>query len=169
VGYLTAWIVYSKRDNTVGLPKVVYLQFGFLLWLAAATTAMCFVLTRRSVRAPALLDVRRRLVSESMRADERHNRELAEQLHDGPLQNLLAARLELEEVRERTPDPAFDTLDPALHETAARLRSTGADRHPQVLAELRLTAALRELVRLYEYRANFATEAELEDVDRPPS
>jgi two-component system NarL family sensor kinase len=70
---------------------VVYLQFGFLSWLAVATTALCFVLTRRAARVTALLDVRRRLVSESMQADERTNRELAEHLHDGPLQTLLAA------------------------------------------------------------------------------
>ncbi|MET0451566.1 MAG: sensor histidine kinase, partial [Mycobacterium sp.] len=103
--YLGAWIVYSKRDDHVGLPDVVYLQFGFLLWLAAATTALCVVLTRRAARVAALLDVRRRLVAESMQADERTNRELAEHLHDGPLQTLLAARMELDEVRERIPDP----------------------------------------------------------------
>jgi two-component system NarL family sensor kinase len=45
-----------------------------------------------------------------MISDERHNREVAEHLHDGPLQTLLAARLELDEVRERHPDPARELL-----------------------------------------------------------
>jgi two-component system, NarL family, sensor kinase len=52
---------------------VVYLQFGFLLWLAVATAALCLVLTHRAARVSAFLDVRRRLVAESMQADERTN------------------------------------------------------------------------------------------------
>jgi two-component system NarL family sensor kinase len=167
--YLAAWIIYSKRDDHVGLPDVVYLQFGFLLWLAVATTALCFVLTRRAARVTALLDVRRRLVSESMQADERTNRELAEHLHDGPLQTLLAARLELDEVRERIPDPALDMVYAALNETAAGLRSTVTALHPQVLAQLGLTPGVRELLRQYEGRGDFTIDAELEDVGRPAS
>jgi two-component system NarL family sensor kinase len=95
VGYLGVWIVCSKRDDAVELPSVVYTHFGLLLWLAAAMTALCYFLTRAAARVAALLDMRRTLVSESMRADERHSRALAEQLHDGPLQDLLAARLNL--------------------------------------------------------------------------
>jgi two-component system, NarL family, sensor kinase len=167
--YLGAWVVYSKRDDHVGLPDVVYLQFGFLLWLAAATTALCLVLTRRAARVAALLDVRRRLVAESMQADERTNRELAEHLHDGPLQTLLAARLELDEVRERNPDPALDMVYAALNDTAAGLRSTVTALHPQVLAQLGLTPGVTELVRQYEGRGDFAVDAELEDVGRPAS
>lgn len=167
--YLGAWIVYSKRDDHVGLPDVVYLQVGFLVWLAAATTALCFVLTRRAARVAALLEVRKRLVAESMQADERTNRELAEHLHDGPLQTLLAARLELDEVRDRMPDPALDMVYEALNDTAAGLRSTVTALHPQVLAQLGLTPGVRELVRLNESRGDFIIDAELEDVGKPLS
>ena len=124
VGYLAVWIFYSKRDDRIGLPNIVYTHFGFLLWLAVATTALCFVLARRSLRVRALQEVRRQLVSEAMQADERRNREVAEHLHDGPLQTLLAARLELDEARERNPDPALDMVYEALQETATGLRST---------------------------------------------
>ncbi len=167
--YLGAWIVYSKRDDHVGMPDVVYLQFGFLIWLAVATTALCLVLTRRAARVTALLDVRRRLVAESMQADERTNRELAEHLHDGPLQTLLAARLELDEVRERMPDPALDMVYAALNDTAAGLRSTVTALHPQVLAQLGLMPGVRELVRQCETRGDFTIDTELEDVGEPPS
>ena len=167
--YLGAWIVYSKRDDHVGMPDVVYLQFGFLIWLAVATTALCLVLTRRAARVSALLDVRRRLVAESMQADERTNRDLAEHLHDGPLQTLLAARMELDEVRERIPDPALDMVYAALNETAAGLRSTVTALHPQVLAQLGLAPGVRELLRQYETRGDFIIDADLEDVGRPAS
>src|ERR1700757_1871177 len=123
VGYLGVWIVYSKRDDTVELPSVVYTHFGLLLWLAAAMTALCYFLTRAAARVAGLLEMRRTLVAEAMRADERHARALAEQLHDGPLQDLLAARLELDEVRERHSDPALDAAYQAVQDTAIRLRS----------------------------------------------
>jgi two-component system NarL family sensor kinase len=118
---------------------MVYTHFGCLLWLAVAMTALCFVLARRSMRVKALQEMRRQLVSEAMASDERRNREVAEHLHDGPLQTLLAARLELDEVRERHPDPALDMVRAALQETAKGLRSTVTELHPQVLAQLELT------------------------------
>jgi two-component system, NarL family, sensor kinase len=169
VGYLAAWIFYSKRDDRIGLPNIVYTHFGFLLWLAVATTALCFVLARRSVRVRALQEVRRQLVSEAMQADERRNREVAEHLHDGPLQTLLAARLELDEARERNPDPALDMVYQALQETATGLRSTVTQLHPQVLAQLGLTPALRELLKQFEARTQIAVDADLEEVGKPDS
>jgi two-component system NarL family sensor kinase len=166
-GYLTVWIIYSKRDERIGLPNIVYTHFGFLLWLTVATTALCFVLARRAVRVRALQEVRRQLVSEAMQADERRNREVAEHLHDGPLQTLLAARLELDEARERNPDPALDMVYQALQETATGLRSTVTELHPQVLAQLGLTPALRELLKQFESRTQIAVFADLEEVGKP--
>jgi two-component system NarL family sensor kinase len=169
VGYLTAWIVYSKRDNHVGFPDIVYTQVGFLLWLAVAVTALCFFLARRQARVLALQEVRSQLVAEAMAADERHNREIAEHLHDGPLQNLLAARMEVDELRERSPDPALDAVYNALQETAAGLRSTVTQLHPQVLAQLGLEAAVRELLRQFATRGDYEVIADLEDVGKPES
>jgi two-component system, NarL family, sensor kinase len=168
-GYLAVWIFYSKRDDRIGLPNIVYTHFGFLLWLAVATTALCFVLARRSRRVKALQEVRRQLVSEAMQADERRNREVAEHLHDGPLQTLLAARLELDEARGRNPDPALDMVYQALQETATGLRSTVTELHPQVLAQLGLTPALRDMVKQFEARTRITVVADLEDVGKPDS
>jgi two-component system, NarL family, sensor kinase len=87
----------------------------------------------------------------------------------GPLQDLLAARLELDELRERHTDPRLDAAYQAVQDTATRLRSTVTALHPQVLTEVGLTAGLRELIRDYEHRGNFAIEADLEEVGRPRS
>ncbi|MCP9272469.1 sensor histidine kinase [Mycolicibacterium arenosum] len=169
VTYLTAWIVYSKRDDTMGLPDIVYTQVGFLLWLAVAVTSLCFFLARRQKRVMALQEVRRQLVAEAMQADERHNREVAEHLHDGPLQTLLAARMEVDLLRESKPDPALDMVYDALQDTAAMLRSTVTELHPQVLAQLGLAPAIRELLRQFESRGDYLVEADLEDVGKPES
>jgi two-component system NarL family sensor kinase len=85
------------------------------------------------------------------------------------LQDLLAARLELDEIRERHNDPGLDAVYQAVQDTATRLRSAVTALHPQVLTEVGLTAALRQLVRDYEHRGNFAIEADLEEVGRPRS
>lgn len=167
VGYLAVWILYSERDDNVGLPDIVYMHVGFLAWLAVASAALSFVLARRSARVRTLMEVRRQLVSESTRADDLRNAELAEHLHDGPLQTLLAARLDLDEIRERIPDPGLDRVHAALQETAAGLRSTVTALHPQVLAQLGLTPAVRELLRQYENRPEITVRAELEDVGQP--
>ncbi|EHI45653.1 sensor kinase [Rhodococcus opacus PD630] len=166
VGYQVVWIIYSKRDDAVGFPDEVYLYFGFLLWLAAATTALSYVLVRRSATVISLMDVRRQLIAESMDAEERERRQLAEDLHDGPLQNVLAARLDVEEALERNPDDMLVAAESALRETAAQLRSTVTTLHPQVLAQLGLTAALRELADLYA-RRGFEMSVSVDDVGHP--
>lgn len=167
--YLAVWIVYSKRDDTVGLPNIVYTHVGFLLWAAVATTALCMVLVQRRARVLRLQDMRRQLVSEAMQADERHSREVAEHLHDGPLQTLLAARLDLDEVGERIGDPALESVRAALQQTAAALRSTVSSLHPQVLAQLGLTPAVRELVTQFANRGEYRVEADLDEVGKPQS
>ena len=165
-GYLLVWVVYATRDENMGtlIPGVVYVRAGCLLWLTAATTALSFTLARRAARVRALLDVRRTLVSESMRADERRNRELSEQLHDGPLQTLLAARLDLDELRDNPSDEGFDRLDSALRDSVAALRSTVGTLHPQVLAQVGLTAAMRDLVHGYEQRWGTPVDAAIDEV-----
>lgn len=169
VGYLVAWIIYSKRDDHMGLPNIVYVQVGCLVWLALATTALCYVLARRSARVQTLLDARRRLMAESMRADERNSRQLSEQLHDGPLQNVLAARLDIDELREHPTPEGFDRLDAALRDTVTLLRTTVSTLHPQVLAQVGLTAALRELITQYDRRWRVDIGADLGEVGRPRS
>ena len=170
-GYLLAWAAYATTEQKMGnrIPTVVYVQVGCLLWLTAAITALSFTLARRRARVLGLLDVRRRLIAESMRADERSNRELSEQLHDGPLQNLLAARLDLDELRDNPTAEGFDRLDAALRETVSGLRTTVATLHPQVLTQLGLTAAVRDLAQRYQHRWGTPVSIDLEEVGRPDS
>jgi two-component system NarL family sensor kinase len=169
LGYLGVWIVYSKRDDTVGLPDIVYIHVGFLLWSAVAAAGLCLVLVHRQARVTKLQETRRQLISEAMHADERHSREVAEHLHDGPLQTLLAARLDLDEVRERSADPALESVHTALQQTATALRFTVTQLHPQVLAQLGLTPAVRELLRQFETRGDYIVHADLDEVGRPES
>lgn len=169
LGYLLVWAVYATQDQKMGdhIPALVYVQVGCLLWLTAAITALSFTLARRRARVLMLLDVRRRLLAETMRADERNNRELSEQLHDGPLQNLLAARLDLDELRESPTAANFDRLDAALRETVSALRTTVSTLNPQVLEHVGLSAAVNELAQATEQRWGTPVHTELDEVGRP--
>lgn len=168
-GYLLAWAVYVISDQEIGdsIPAVVYVQVGCLLWLTVAITALSYALSRRRARVVALLDVRRRLIAESMRADERQRRELSEQLHDGPLQNLLAARLDLDELRENPTPEGFNRLDVALRDTVGELRTTVSTLHPQVLAQVGLSAAVRDLAQRYEQRWGTPVRVDIDEVGKP--
>ncbi len=167
LGYLLAWFVYAVRDSENHIPAVVFVQAGCLLWLAIALTALSYTLNRRAARVRKLLEVRRRLVSEVMQADERSDRRLSEQLHDGPLQNLLAARLDLDELRVNPTPEGFAFLESALLAAVGEIRAAVATLHPQVLTRLGLTAAVRELVSAQEQRYGVRIEADLEEVGRP--
>lgn len=167
-GYLGVLVLYTRRGSIEGIADDEYYTVGTLLWLTAVTTGMCFVLKRRSERVGQLLHTREQLMLETMRAEERQSREIAERLHDGPLQNLLAARLEIEDVLERQPDPALQAVHASLRDTAAELRGAVSTLHPQVLAELGLTAAVDELGRQYGARGTVKIETDLQDVGSPP-
>ncbi|ATQ29062.1 ATP-binding protein [Rhodococcus ruber] len=157
-GFLLVWLFYAVRDDGVDLPAVVYLYFGFMVWLAAAMTGLSVVLAHRADAVAALLATRRRLVTEALDAESRERQLLAEQLHDGPLQNVLAARLDVEEAGERRPDDALLAADTALREAARQLRSTVTTLHPQVLSQLGLATALRELAEQSARRGGFAVD-----------
>lgn len=164
IGYLLVWLLFAWREDHIELPIEAILYFGFLLWLAAATTGLSFVLVRRSQTIASLLHIREQLVTEAMRTEERERQELAEHVHDGPLQNVLAARMDLEEALERQPDPAVAAAETALRETAVQLRTTVASLHPQVLAQLGLSAALRELAQQAAMKGEFELSTRIDDV-----
>jgi two-component system NarL family sensor kinase len=166
-GYLVAWAVYAGRDERLDIPGVVYVQLGAMLWLTVALTTLAYSLRRRAERVESLLEVRRRLVSEVLQADARNSRMLSEQLHDGPLQNLLAARFDVHELRTRPSAAAIDRIEAALGEASAALRTTVSTLHPQVLEQAGLAAALRQLIAGHEQRWEIAIDADIDDVGRP--
>lgn len=95
-----------------------------------------------------LVDDRTRLLTELMTSTDTEHRAMAENLHDGALQYVLAARMDLEDARDGNPghaDAAFDRLDDALTRTAALLRSTVSELHPAVLEQSGLALAIGQL------------------------
>ena len=88
---------------------------------------------------------RTELLAQLANLERRQRRDLAESLHDGALQYLLGARLDLEDAMDTGDRAAFDRVDKALTTSVTLLRSTVAELHPAVLAQAGLAQALRDL------------------------
>ncbi len=130
----------------------------------AGLGAGCIALTRiqqsRVATIGRLVGDRTSLLTEVMTTEDRERQQLAERLHDGALQYVLAARHDIEDVQS---DPAaLDRLDEALTESSRLLRSTVAELHPAVLDRLGLAQALRDLARTTEARGGFAVTLEVD-------
>lgn len=175
VGYLAVWLTRPGTDGGPGVPPLVFLHAGFLLWLAGATTWLSIVLLRRRQAVDELSRVRRLLVAQALRLEERERTDLAERLHDGPLQVLLAARMRLEEARDCSRDgratagrdDALSAVLMQLRTCAGQIRSVVTVLHPQVLAQLGLAEALAELARDHTARTGQPVDTDIGEVGRP--
>jgi two-component system NarL family sensor kinase len=85
------------------------------------------------------------LLAELLETEARERAQLSEDLHDGALQYLLAARQDLDDLPPET-DPALRTrLSEALSEASTMLRSQVSRLTPAILDQAGLAAALRRL------------------------
>jgi two-component system NarL family sensor kinase len=142
--------------------------------IAAGVAAGCVGLSRiqqsRVETIGGLVAARSALLAELTGLEQRERQALAEHLHDGALQYVLAARQDLEDARD-TGDPAtFDRLEIALAESSRLLRSTVADLHPSVLARAGLASGLRDLARAATrgtLRAEVTTDGWPDDLRTP--
>jgi two-component system NarL family sensor kinase len=116
---------------------VVVLAFSYAvrLWLAAAN---------ESRRADDLSKSRGLLVAQALNAEDRERRNLAERLHDEAVQNLLAARQEIEDA-ELGNQHSLSRAQVAIEQTVEQLRDAVFDLHPSVLEHAGLAAALSTL------------------------
>jgi len=148
--------------------RFVAVQAGFLLWVAAATAALAQVLARRTGQVAALADQSRHLLADALGAEERERQTLAETLHDTALQNLLAARHDLEEVAETTDSPALARAEATISGTARQLRDVVTQLHPLVLEQAGLEAALSAVAAGAGQRGGFQVHVDHRAPDRHP-
>jgi two-component system, NarL family, sensor kinase len=87
---------------------------------------------------------RSRLLTEVTAIEDRERRRLSDALHDGALQYVLAARMDLEDVRDGD-GVAVDRVEQALTESATLLRATVGALHPAVLDQAGLVRAVEDL------------------------
>jgi two-component system, NarL family, sensor kinase len=128
-----------------------------LAGLCAGCVALSWLQRSRVLTIGRLLLDRTVLVDELLEVETRERRTLAEHLHDGALQYVLAARQDLDDARQHGDPTSFARVAEALDMTSTLLRSTVGELHPAVLEQAGLPAALSDLVRTTGERGRFAT------------
>jgi two-component system, NarL family, sensor kinase len=117
-------------------------------------TIISMVLSERQRRSTGLARRQTALVADSLQAEARERRRIAEALHDGVLQTLLAIRQDLDQAAKGGPfDAAF--AQEATVEAISELRATVSVLHPQVIEHSGLGAALDAVAEQQAGRGHF--------------
>jgi two-component system NarL family sensor kinase len=148
--YLVHALAHPSRARD-GAVELAFSRALYLGWIGAVLVCLSTLLARRERRLAELLQSRKRLVQETLQADERARARLAGDLHDGVLQNVLAVRYAVEEAAER--DRSLQASADTLTGIAAEMRGVIGELHPRVLEHVGLQAALGALVRRAAERA----------------
>jgi two-component system, NarL family, sensor kinase len=143
-GYVGISLTHPATDRSEDLSRILSHAL-YLAWVGLAGVLLAIVLTRRGRRVEELAAARGRLVAQALGAEERERRRLAEALHDGAVQELLAAGQDLDDV-ERGDRAALTRAHDGVRRSTAQLRQTISELHPYVLEHAGLEAALHSLI-----------------------
>jgi two-component system NarL family sensor kinase len=149
-------------------PGFVAVQSGYLIWIGVAAALFSGLLAARTDRLIQLARGRKQLLADVMNAEERHRRELAEALHDHAIQNLLAARQDVEDSLKTRPDEELERAESALTETVADLRGAIFELHPHVLQQAGLEPALKAVAERASRRSGFDVDFYVDYPTRHP-
>jgi two-component system, NarL family, sensor kinase len=156
-------LIAAQNANAEPSASIVLRTF-VLAGLSVACVALSSIQRSRVLTIAALADDRTRLLGELVDVESRARGALAEELHDGALQYLLAARQDVDDAR-RGDATSLDRVEFALRESAALLRAKVSQLHPAVLEQAGLLHALRELVRITAERSELDIELVAEGLD----
>jgi two-component system NarL family sensor kinase len=141
---VVSFVVASTLHNTFGssvADHYVAVHALDLAWRGALAVVISFFLTRRAERIQELLESRRQLVAQSLRAEAQARRQLSYDLHDGLAQDLLCVQQDLKAASRGRP-VYLQRAQAALGDAVAQLRGQIFLLHPHQLEREGLAAAL---------------------------
>ena len=169
--YLLSSIAARQANGTPGSDgepwASVVLRTVVVVAVGAGAVLLTTVQRRRVAAIGDLAQERTALLAQLGTLEDRQRRDLAESLHDGALQYLLGARLDLEDAIDSGDRAAFARVDKALTTSVALLRSTVSELHPAVLAQAGLAQALRDLASNTQARGRLVVDVSVEPPDDP--
>lgn len=137
----------------------VFTHTLFLLSLGLVCVLLSWLQRSRTETIANLARDRARLLSEALTIEDRERQWLADTLHDGALQSVLAAWQDFGEFKSschhRVARRAHGRIETSLLDAIQQLRSTTSALHPTVLENLGLANALRAVGETTALRANF--------------
>jgi signal transduction histidine kinase len=150
-----------------------------VLAIAAACVAL-FVLTSARMfglgREATAQEERGRLLDHTLRATEEERTRIASDLHDGPVQEIVALAYKVSRARRKLAQQDLESADElvakverVLEEQIAAVRRVMADLRPSVLDTRGLEAALRDLASTFESEAGVRTVVEVALDERLPT
>lgn len=133
----------------------IVLRVVVLAGVGAAAVGLSRIQWSRVTAITGLVSDRATLLTELTTITATERGALAESLHDGALQYILAARMDLDDLRPAAHGAAdvLDRLDEALTQSANLLRSTVTELHPAVLDQAGLPDAVTMMARSAADRA----------------
>lgn len=158
--YLTSSMVAKSADGDPW--SVLLLRTGVLAGIVVGSGLLSRLQRLRVLTIGALAAERTRLLAETEMIEERERRDLADHLHDGALQYVLAARQDLEDARDNgnhDDHAAFDRIDEALRQSSLLLRTTMSGLHPAVLEQAGLRHAIHDMAAALAQRGRIKISA----------
>jgi two-component system NarL family sensor kinase len=166
--YLAQALTHPSR-HAPGWSSFVLVQAAYLAWIGAAITMLSYLLARRDRAVERLLRSRQLLVAESQAAEERERKRLSQDLHDDAIQNLLAARHDLEDAADADPDGPEARAYVAVTATIARLRDAISELHPYLLDQAGIDVALSRAGQRAARRGGFELDLRILREERGPN
>jgi two-component system, NarL family, sensor kinase len=163
-GFLVAVLEDPFMKDEFGLAECL---FRFSLYAGLCATAYLAVrMEERHTRAIAGLSaLREELLAQTMTASDVLQRRISESIHDGPLQDVLAVRQEVVELRAAYPgDERVERALTGLQVASQSLRQATFELHPAVLEQAGLGAAVQELASYTQRRSGIEVST---DIDYP--
>lgn len=155
-------VITSHTGPATGL---ILLMYGFM----CATGFLAAFFRSRQVGEMAQLTLsREELLGQIMTASEEQRRQIAESIHDGPLQDVLAARRDIADFLKVSPAQPLEYAVASLADASRRLREVTFELHPTVLDEVGLVAAVEKLVAVTADRSGIVITAALDHWDANP-
>ncbi|MGW2206985.1 sensor histidine kinase [Streptomyces sp. NPDC001774] len=131
----------------------------FLFSLGLVCVLLSWLQRSRTETIANLAKDRARLLSDALAIEDRERQWLADTLHDGALQSVLAAWQDLEEIRSSDSgsgsSPSYSRIERSLLDAIRHLRATASGLHPTVLENLGLANALRAVGETTALRSGF--------------
>lgn len=155
------------RTQLSGPATLTVLAMLALLCLCSYTVSR--VQQRRLASIADLTASRSLLLADVMTAEERERRRIAEALHDGALQTVLAAKQDLRDTMKDDGDLAgVRRAAQLLADVSVDLRQVTRELHPSVLDEAGLSAAVQTLVETFSERTGVPVESSIDYPNRHP-
>jgi two-component system NarL family sensor kinase len=140
VSFVVASAAHNVSGNTVA-DHYIAVHALDLAWRGALAVVVSYCLTSRAERIRELLESRRQLVTQSLRAEAEARRQLSYALHDGLAQDLLCVQQDLKAASRGRPE-YLRRAQLALGDAVAQLRGQIFLLHPHQLEREGLAAAL---------------------------